>query len=106
LEKLHIEIERVAERMCLCWICNNFFLIVTLIGSSGELCMLTFNIGIPTSLSHLFSGWANDLEYRVKKFFLTEASTICWALWISRNKMVFDKSPLKTYIQVLYRGIY
>jgi hypothetical protein len=63
---------------------------------------VTFNIGIPTLVSRLFSGWANVLGYRVRKFFLTEASTICWVVWTSRNEMVFDKSLLKTYMQVLY----
>jgi hypothetical protein len=65
-----------------------------------------FNIGIPTSVTHLFNDWANDVGYRVKKFFLTEASGLYCALWTRRNKMVFDKSPMKTYMQVLYRRIY
>jgi hypothetical protein len=63
---------------------------------------VTFNIGIPTLVSRLFSGWANVLVYRVRKFFLTEASTICWVVWTSRNEIVFNKSLLKTYMQVLY----
>jgi hypothetical protein len=67
---------------------------------------VTFNIGIPTSVTHLFNDWANDVGYRVKKFFLIGASVICWALWTSRNEMVFDKFPLKTYMQILYRGTY
>ena len=29
---------------------------------------------------------------------------MCWAIWLSRNDVVFDKSPTKTYLQVLYRG--
>jgi len=29
---------------------------------------------------------------------------VCWAIWLSRNDVVFDKSPTKTYLQVLYRG--
>jgi hypothetical protein len=54
------------------------------------------------SVSHLFNEWANVLRHRVKKFFLIRASVICWALWPSKNKMVFDKSPMKTYMQILY----
>ena len=29
---------------------------------------------------------------------------MCWAIWLSRNDVVFDKSPTKTYLQILYRG--
>ena len=29
---------------------------------------------------------------------------MCWAIWLSRNDVVFDKSPTKTYLQLLYRG--
>jgi hypothetical protein len=65
---------------------------------------VTFNIGVP--MSHLFNDWANGLGHRVKKFFLVRASAICWALWMSRNDLVFDKSPLKTCMQVLYQGTY
>jgi hypothetical protein len=31
------------------------------------------------------------------------ASAICWAIWLSRNDVVFDKSPMKTFMQVIYR---
>jgi hypothetical protein len=34
------------------------------------------------------------------------ASTICWAIWLSRNDVVFDKSPMKTFMQVIYSGTY
>jgi hypothetical protein len=67
---------------------------------------VTFNIGVPNSVTHLFNEWANGLGLRVKKFFLIGASAICWALWTSRNDLVFDKCPMKTYMQVLYRGTY
>jgi hypothetical protein len=29
-----------------------------------------------------------------------------WALWLSRNDVVFDRDNLKTYMQVIYRGTY
>ena len=35
---------------------------------------------------------------------LVGASAFSWAIWLTRNDMVFDKSPMKTYMQVLYRG--
>jgi hypothetical protein len=30
----------------------------------------------------------------------------CWALWLSRNDMVFQKSKRKSFLQVMFRGTY
>jgi hypothetical protein len=35
---------------------------------------------------------------------LVGVSVICWAIWISRNGIIFDKSSMKTYMQVLFRA--
>ena len=35
---------------------------------------------------------------------LTAASALLWALWISRNEIVFDKCKPKSLLQVLFRG--
>jgi len=35
---------------------------------------------------------------------LTAASALLWALWISRNEIVFDKCKPKFFLQVLFRG--
>jgi hypothetical protein len=31
---------------------------------------------------------------------------ICWALWISRNDLVFQKSQYKSILQVIFRGTF
>ena len=41
---------------------------------------------------------------KLQKKLLIGASAFCWAIWLSRNDVVFDKSPTKTYMQVLYWG--
>jgi hypothetical protein len=27
-----------------------------------------------------------------------------WAIWLSRNNVVFDKTPIQSYMQVIFRG--
>jgi hypothetical protein len=34
------------------------------------------------------------------------AATLIWAMLTSRSDLVFDNSPTKTYMQVLFRGMY
>jgi hypothetical protein len=54
----------------------------------------------------MFSTWTNQFGGKLKRQILVGASAFCWAIWLSRNDVVFDKSPIKTFIQVLYRGTY
>jgi hypothetical protein len=35
---------------------------------------------------------------------LTGASALCWAIWLTRNDVVFDECQPKTFMQVLFRG--
>jgi hypothetical protein len=64
---------------------------------------LTFNIGVPISTTHIFNGWGAGLGNQFKKRVLVGAASLCWALSTSKNGVVFDNSPIKTYMQVLYR---
>jgi len=52
----------------------------------------------------LFGNWLRGARTKLKRQLLVGASALCWAIWLSRNDVVFDKSPTKTYMQVLYRG--
>ena len=29
---------------------------------------------------------------------------MCWAIWLSRNDLVFDKDVVPSYMQVIFRG--
>jgi hypothetical protein len=33
-------------------------------------------------------------------------AVICWALWINRNDLVFQKSQIKSILQVIFRGMF
>ena len=34
------------------------------------------------------------------------ASALCWAIWLSRNDVVFQKTIPNSYLQVIFRGTY
>ena len=34
------------------------------------------------------------------------ASAICWALWLTRNDVVFDEAIASSYLQVIFKGMY
>jgi hypothetical protein len=67
---------------------------------------LTFGLRTPYSVYDLFNLWARRFSPKDRLKILVGAIAICWATWLSRNDVVFNKSPIKTYMQVLYRGTY
>jgi hypothetical protein len=44
---------------------------------------VSFNIGTPTSVVHLFSDWTNSVRNRFKNIILVGAAALCWTLWSS-----------------------
>jgi hypothetical protein len=44
------------------------------------------------------------VDKKKSKLILVRASAICWALWLSRNDLVFNKSPSISYMQVIFRA--
>ena len=63
-----------------------------------------FDLNPPRSITYLFGNWLRGVETKLKRQLLAGASALCWAIWLSRNDVFFDKSSTKTYLQVLYRG--
>jgi hypothetical protein len=59
---------------------------------------VTFNIGVPMSIAHIFYGWVDGLGSQFKLLVLVAMAALCWTLWISRNDIVFDNLPIKTYM--------
>jgi hypothetical protein len=59
---------------------------------------IAFNIEKPLSVLHLFNDWASAGGHKNCKLLLTGDAALIWALWTSRNDLVFDNAPIKTYM--------
>jgi hypothetical protein len=46
----------------------------------------------------------NQFGEKLKRQTLAGASAFCWAIWLNRNEVVFDKSPTQSLLQVLFQG--
>jgi hypothetical protein len=42
----------------------------------------------------------------MRKLFLVGIDAILWGIWLSRNDVVFDKNPVLSYMQVIYRAMH
>ena len=67
-----------------------------------------FSLGLylPTTISNMFDGWLLGVDKKKSKLILVGASAICWALWLTSNDMVLDKSPSISYMQVIFKATY
>jgi hypothetical protein len=71
----------------------------------GTVCF-TFGIKKPIDVGHLFGPWLRSFSKKQRNLVLVGMAAFCWALWISRNDLVFHKSQFKSILQVMFRGTY
>jgi hypothetical protein len=45
-------------------------------------------------------GINRKLKYKI----IVGASDLCWAIWLSRNDIVFNKTVAPSYLQAIFRG--
>jgi hypothetical protein len=55
-------------------------------------------------MHHLFNGWMQGVDKKLKYKILVGTCTLCWAIWISRNDVVFDKVRVFNPMQVIFQG--
>jgi len=63
-----------------------------------------FGINPARNTNHPFNSWSKLGGSNHNHLLLTGAAAFCWAIWITRNDVVFDKGHLKTFLHVLFRG--
>jgi len=52
----------------------------------------------------MLSDWLRGINKELKSLILVGATSMCWAIWLSWNKLVFDKGLVPSYMHVLFRG--
>jgi hypothetical protein len=60
----------------------------------------------PRSINHISWSWLHGVSLKVKDLIITCVAILCWAIWISRNNLVFDQISVVTYLQVLFQTTY
>jgi hypothetical protein len=85
-------------------ILHSCFLSVILLDSVGSsLTGFFFGLSILRSVKHVFGSCLLGVTSKIKKnMIFTGVAALCWAIWTSRNDLVFDKTPMVTYLQVMF----
>jgi hypothetical protein len=71
----------------------------------GIICS-TLGITRPMDVRHLLGPWLRSFSKKQRNLVLIGLAARCWALWISRNDLVFRKSQYKFILQVMFRGAF
>jgi hypothetical protein len=67
---------------------------------------VSFNLSSPTSIHNIFLDWLEGINRKLKSKIIVGASALCWAIWLSRNDIVFNKTVSPFYLQAIFRGTY
>jgi hypothetical protein len=54
----------------------------------------------------MFTGWLEGINRKLKSQIPVGVSAFCWAIWLTRNDIVFDKVVAPSYLQAIFRGTY
>jgi hypothetical protein len=68
--------------------------------------LTAFGLPIPRDMEHVAGNWLMGFSKHNKSLIMTGVAAMLWAVWRSRNEVVFDHDNPKTYMQVIYRGTY
>jgi hypothetical protein len=52
----------------------------------------------------MFSSWLNGIQSKLKEQFCVGLTVMCWAIWLNRNYMVFNRFKPHTFIHVIFRA--
>jgi hypothetical protein len=66
---------------------------------------ITFDIRKSRSVNDIF-GWLTGLQYKQRNCVLLGVADVCWAIWPSRNDVVFQRSKPNSCLQVIFRGAF
>ena len=77
--------------------CHNARLIWRIIQTS-------FGLQKPNNIIHMFGSWLQGVRWKKRSLILMGVSAVCWAIWLSRNDIVFDKASIQSCLQIFFRA--
>jgi hypothetical protein len=65
---------------------------------------LISGLGPPHNIKHTFGAWIHNINSSKRQLLFVGIGAMLWGVWLSRNDVVFNKSPILSFMQVIYRG--
>jgi hypothetical protein len=67
---------------------------------------ITFGLSKLTNIKHVFGGWVQRMNDKDRKLLLVGVGAMFWTIWLSQNDIVFNKTPIYSCMQVVFRMTY
>jgi hypothetical protein len=67
---------------------------------------ITFGLAIPLNIKHVFSELVQRMNEKDKMLLYVGMGTIFCLIWLSLNDLVFNKAPISSYMQVMFKATY
>jgi hypothetical protein len=67
---------------------------------------ITFDIRKPRSVNDIFGAWLRGFQYKQRNCVLLGVAVVCWAIWLSRNDVVFQRSKPNSCLLLIFRGAF
>jgi hypothetical protein len=83
---------------------NHLFLASPFAKIVWRMVYLTYNIPPPSNITNMFGNWLNGVHKIDKAKICIGVSVLCWAIWTSRNNIVFNKQKGINFLQVVRRA--
>lgn len=64
---------------------------------------ITFNVIPPTCINSIFTTWLNEVDVRVSKLIRIGICALLWAIWNTRNNIIFNGKKFNNFLQVIFR---
>ena len=69
-----------------------------------RLVQVVFNLSIPLNVNDIFTNWLNGVNKKLRYQAWVGACVTFWAIWLSRNDVVFNKAQVFSSLQVIFRA--
>ena len=67
---------------------------------------LATGLSPPISISHMLGNWLSLYNKNERNLILVGCAALCWAIWRSRNDIIFDNVRYNSFLQAIFRGAY
>ena len=67
---------------------------------------IAFGLESSKNLNELCARWVKQIGRHLHAQIYVGASALLWSIWLRRNKIIFDKKRLYSYLQVIFRATY
>jgi hypothetical protein len=67
---------------------------------------VTFGISITLNMKHVLGDWIQRIEEKEKRLLFVGMSGMFWSIWLSQNDIIFNKTPISSFMQVMFRATY